>query len=612
MAGSGSFLRFENRILISIACGGSCVYRPGIREAGRDMTPSVVTVHREVVAALTGPGGPYELERVKVGKRSYRAYRRAPASLEEFLSAAAASFGDRLLLVQEGRAYTYGELFAEARRLAGALQDAFGVAAGDRVGIVMRNRAEYFAALFAVARIGAVAVLYNGRGTAAELRVAVDDVPSAVVIADQARAERLVAGGCAAPLIVVGEPSAAGGDEPGTAADYADLVAPGRREAAAVAVDRDGPAWVLFTSGTSGRAKGAVLTQRNVCNMITNADFLREAGLELRSRLSGQPVAALRERTRPPAALLVYPLFHVSGLSVMTNALLRGGRLVGLRRWDPSAAARAIVAHKVTALSAPPLVLHDLMALPDATEILGGLVQIGAGGQATPANLARRMTEAAPNAAQSGGWGMTETVATVSAFAGPLIDARPGSAGRVVPVMDVRAVDPAGRVLPPGAPGELQVRGVLVMQGYWGSPEQTAAAFDGEWYRTGDVGHVDEDGFVHVVDRLTDMVISGGENIYCAEVERALTATDAFVEVAVFGVPDVRLGERTVAVVRPRDGRTFTGRDVRSEVGEILADYKVPSEVVFVPGPFPRTATGKVEKAKLRAAFLEDLVKDGD
>jgi acyl-CoA synthetase (AMP-forming)/AMP-acid ligase II len=324
------------------------------------------------------------------------------------------------------------------------------------------------------------------------------------------------------------------------AADYAALIAAGRREAAAAVVDRDAPAWVLFTSGTSGRAKGAVLTQRNVCNMITNLDYMRESAVELRARLSGVPAETVREHTPPLVSFLIYPLFHVSGLSVMWNALLKGGTMVARRRWDAIEAARAIVEHKVSVLSAPPLVLHDLLALPDAARVLGGLVQIGAGGQATPVNLARRMREVAPGAVQGGGWGMTET----------------------------------------------------------------AAAFDGEWYRTGGVGHVDEDGFVYVIDRLTDMVISGGENIHCAEVEKALAATDDFVEVAVFGVPDVRLGERTVAAVRPRGGLVLGAEEIRSAVGRALADYKVPSEVVFPSGPFPRTATGKVEKAKLRAAFL--------
>jgi long-chain acyl-CoA synthetase len=565
------------------------------------MSLSVVVVHQAVVESLTAPGGRFELEQVTVGDRLYRAYRHAPASLEEFFANAAASFADRVLLVQEGRRYTYGELFAAARRLAGSLRDEFGVGAGDRVGIVMRNRAEYLVALFAAARIGAVAVLFNSRGTAAELGAAAGDVPCTVVIADKDRAERLTEADGAAPLVVVGEHGSSG---TAGATDYASLVASGRRDATSAVVGRDAPAWVLFTSGTSGRSKGAVLTQRNVCNMITNLDYMRESARELRSRLCGVPAETLMERTPPLVSLLVYPLFHVSGLSVMANALLKGGRMVALRRWDPERAARDIVENKVTALSAPPLVLHDLLALPDAAGVLGGLVQIGAGGQATPANLARRMREAAPGAAQSGGWGMTETVATVCAAAGPLADARPGAAGRTMPVMDVRAVDDAGRVLPPGTPGELQVRGVLVMQGYYGRPEATAAAFDGEWYRTGDIGHVDEDGFVYVIDRLTDMVISRGENIYCAEVEKALAATDDFVEVAVFGVPDVRMGERTIAAVRPRDGLVLAPEDVRSAVGRVLADYKVPSEVVFLPDPFPRTATGKVEKAKLRAAFL--------
>jgi long-chain acyl-CoA synthetase len=569
------------------------------------MTGSVVAVHQEVVERLVAPGAPYELERVTVGGREYRAYAQAPASLEEFFAGAAASFPDRVLLAQEGRRHTFGDLFGAAGKLAGALQDEFGVAAGDRVGIVMRNRPEYLAALFAVARIGAVAVLFNSRGAPAELRAATDDVPCSAILADETRAGRLVEGGCAAPLVVVRESAELPDGLAGTT-DYCDLVAAGRRAADPAAVGRDDPAWILFTSGTSGRAKGAVLTQRNVCNMITNMRFMRDSGVELTARLSGVPAATALEHAPPSVALMVYPLFHVSGLSVLATALLVGGTIVVLRRWDPGAAAREIIANGVTALSAPPPVLHDLLSLPNAADVLGGLVQLGAGGQATTAGLARRMKETAPRAAQGGGWGMTETVATVCGAAGPLLEERPGAAGRVIPIMDVRAVDEKGTVLPPGEAGELQVRGVLVMSGYWGRPEATEAAFDGEWYRTGDVGFVEKDGFVYVIDRLTDMVISGGENIYCAEVEKALTTADDFVEVAVFGVPDPRLGERTVAAVRPRDGLALTEADVKAMVGAVLADYKVPSEVVFTPGPFPRTATGKVEKARLRASILAE------
>lgn len=562
------------------------------------MAEPVVTAHRAVVASLTAPGGPFELELVDAGGRACRAYRHAPADLEAFFAGAEQRFGDRVLMVEEGRPYTYGELLAAGRRLAGSLRAEFGLRPGDRVGVAMRNRPEYLVALFAAARAGAVAVLFNGRAADSELCAAAGDVPCSVIVADETRAARLAASGV--PLVVVREPGSAAT----AGADYADLAGPARPEAAATPAGRDAPAWVLFTSGTSGRAKGAVLTHRNVANMVGNLDFMRASALGLSARLHGVPAETIAAHAPPESALLVFPLFHVSGLTVLATAMLGGGTLVTIRRWDPDEATRLIVRHRVTSVSGPPLVLQDLLARPDA---LGGVVHLGVGGQATPANLATRIREVLPGVAQGGGWGMTETAGGVCAAAGPLAGARPGAAGWISPLMDVRAVDADGRPLPPGGRGELQVRGVLVMRGYWNRPEATARAFDGDWYRTGDVGHVDADGFVYVTDRMTDMVISGGENIYCAEVENALAATDHFAEVAVFGVPDTRLGERTVALVRTRDGVALTAEQVRALVGRTLADYKVPAEVVFARTAFPRTATGKVEKARLRGAYLAAL-----
>jgi acyl-CoA synthetase (AMP-forming)/AMP-acid ligase II len=195
----------------------------------------------------------------------------------------------------------------------------------------------------------------------------------------------------------------------------------------------------------------------------------------------------------------------------------------------------------------------------------------------------------------------------VCSASGDLADVHPDSAGRKSPLIDVRTVDPLGKVLPSGEIGELQLRGVLIMQGYWGRPEATAEAFDGDWYRTGDVGRIDADGFIYIIDRLTDMVISGGENIYCAEVENALVASDQFTEVAMFGVPDTRLGERAVAAVTLREGTDLTAEDIKALAASALADYKVPTEIVFDLGPFPRTATGKIEKRKLRSAYLAAL-----
>jgi acyl-CoA synthetase (AMP-forming)/AMP-acid ligase II len=231
------------------------------------------------------------------------------------------------------------------------------------------------------------------------------------------------------------------------------------------------------------------------------------------------------------------------------------------------------------------------------------------GGQATPASVIDRVSRALPMASQSGGWGMTEVCGSVSAASGAVFAAKPGTCGLPSPLTDLRVVDQMSRDVPPGATGELWLRSALVMPGYWNAPEATAAAFEGGWYKTGDIGFVDEDGFIFLVDRKKDMVICGGENIYCAEVERVLSADDAFAEISVFGVPDERLGERAVAAITLREGHERSEDDVKALARGALADYKVPASVVFDLGPFPRNATGKVNKAMLRAAYLERLLE---
>jgi acyl-CoA synthetase (AMP-forming)/AMP-acid ligase II len=307
------------------------------------------------------------------------------------------------------------------------------------------------------------------------------------------------------------------------------------------------------------------------------------------------------------STLLVFPLFHISGITAFFTTAQSGGMLTMLRRWRPEAALQAIAANKVTMLSGPPLVVTDLLDQENAVERMASLNSVAVGGQATPASIIARLSRALPMASQSVGWGSTEVSGTVASAAGATFASRTNSCGLPSPLIDMRVVDEAGNEVPPGESGEIWLRGVLVTPGYWNKPEATAAAFNGEWFKSGDVGFIDADGFVHLIDRKKDMVISGGENIYCAEVERVLSADEAFVEVALFGVPDERLGERAVAAVVLRDGFSRSEDEVKGFVRSALADYKVPSAVDFELGPFPRNVTGKVNKAKLRSAYLERL-----
>lgn len=561
---------------------------------------SPAVVYREIEAALTAPGAPFEMVEAQVRGHTIRTYRHAEPTLYEVVSEFEVRFGDNVLTAGVGGELSYRDVFESARRFGSALREDFGVGPGDRVGIMMNNQAAYLIALFAVTRIGAVAVLLNSRSVPPEVTAALDEVPCAVVVADAKSARTLAAAGVGAPIVTTG----ADPDTP-AAARLADLIATPCNAPEPHSADTDSVCLILFTSGTSGQPKGVLLTHRNVCNVVMNMRYVADTNLEFASRTYGIAVDELRVLMPTVSALLIFPLFHVSGIAALMATMNSGGRVATMPRWDASAAADLVAAHQLSLMAGPPMTVDDLLALPDGAERLGTLLNVVPGGQATPPNVTARIADRLPNARRSAGWGMTEVGGSVCTAGGDILAAHPATSGAMSPTMDVRVADPIGTELPVGEVGELQVRGALVMAGYAGRLDDTAAAFDGAWLRTGDLGYVDEHGLVYVVDRAKDLVISAGENISCAEVESALTRSDRFVEVAVFGVPDERRGERLVAAVTLREGAPpLDAEGVRALSREVLPEYKVPADVVFDLGPLPRTASGKVIKRQLRERYL--------
>jgi long-chain acyl-CoA synthetase len=566
---------------------------------------SVIQDHADIVATLLADDGPFALREVAVAGRTVRVYAQAARNVTAIFDQAEEQFAARDLAADEERRWIYSDVFARARCLAGVLQHQFGVRPGDRVGLVMRNRSEWFISFVAVIRAGGIATLFNSRGAAVELAAAAADVGCSVFIADGKRAALLRESDSSTPIILINY--AAPAPAVVNATSFEEAIAGETRKTDPVVADPETPAVILFTSGTTGRPKGAVLTQRNITNFAANLLFLGAAGLTLAAKRFGVATDVLRQMVPPVSTLLVFPLFHISGLTAFFQAIQVGGMLTTVRRWRADAALPLISANRITMLSGPPLILADLLDQPGASEHLTTINHIGVGGQATPVSLITRVAKALPMAAQGGGWGMTEVTGSATSSSGPVFAARPTSAGRLSPLLELRVVDDEGHDVPTGAAGELWLRGSLIMQGYWNAPEATAAAFEDDWYKTGDVGFVDSDGFVFIIDRKKDMLICGGENIYCAEVERVLSSDEAFLEVSLFGIPDDRLGERAIAAVTLREGHRRTEEAVKKFARASLADYKVPSEVVFDLGPFPRNATSKIDKAKLRAAYLERL-----
>lgn len=551
------------------------------------MSPSASGDVDPLFLAVTAPGTPFE-----IGERDgLRQFVRAPDDLNALIEAAR-RHGGKTFIVDHShesgeRRWTFDEVFARRDALAGRL----GIARGDRVAIAMRNSAEWMVAFLAVIRVGGVAVLVNSRGAPGELGAAVEETSPALVLADAHRAALLREGGFAGRLI--------------EASDFPAEGPPLPPHVPAAATD---PAAILFTSGTTGRVKGAVLTHRNLITGLLSVQLSGVMILHAMAARHGLPVETLIANLPQQAVLLVYPLFHISGLgSAFLSPLFAGSKVVIMRRWDARTALDLIAAEGITMFTGVPTMLWDVLRTAGPGEpALASLRNVASGGQALPVNLLDAMREACPQAAMGTGYGMTECAGSVAQAVGADFVRNRAAAGRVLPLVEMRILGPEGEELARGRTGEITVRGSMVMAGYWNRPEETAAVLSPDgWLRTGDVGYLDDEGYVFIVDRKKDMVISGGENIYCAEVERVMGELDGVTECAAFGIPDERLGEALVAVVvaAPESSSGIDEATIIHEVGERLARYKAPVRVAFSAGPLPRNHLGKADKIALRARW---------
>lgn len=569
-----------------------------------------------MLAHLTAPGAPFELVEAEVRGAPCHVFRQVPGSMAE-LYRLARPHDDKILAVLGEHRHTYADILARAALLAEHLVNGEGMQPGDTVGLALANGPDWLVAFIAVSAAGAVPSLLNSRGAPDEIDHGIASTGCSLVIADARRALRLGAvsarlGGLRALAIEDAadplppgwtrfDPGAAlGAQLPGPVADRLPCV---RREP-------DSPAMILFTSGTTGRAKGAVLSHRGVITALwANQLSATLIGMRMAAKL-GIDLATLAAHAPQACTLLVYPLFHTSGChSVFLTNLLRGGRVVFMPRWSAEEALRLIAREKVTSLPGVPTMLWDLLHSPAlATADTSSLNNVSTGGQGLPANLVAAVQAAFPRVVMGTGYGLTETCGMVTLTTGDEFLEHRHTAGKPIPIIEVELRDEDGRAVPSGQPGEVCIRGATVFLGYCSADGLDPAVDAGGWFRSGDVGVLDDEGFLSIVDRRKDMVISGGENIYCAEVERALSSHPDVVEVAAFGVPDERLGERMVAAVVPREDSDLSRGDLAgilsSHVAAQLADYKVPREFRIVEGTMPRNATGKVIKAQLRAALF--------
>ena len=509
---------------------------------------SLAEAHRR----LTAPGSPFETEEKVIRGVPVRVWKNAPASTREVLQAAR-GFGDRTFLVYEAERVSFEAFFRAAAAFAAELVSR-GLRKGDRLAIAMRNLPEWAVTFYGASVAGAIVTPLNAWWTADELRYGLADSGARFAVFDEERLLRVQGFLDNLPIsesFVARPMQAPQGrwtpleDVIGAAAAWADLP---DRALPDVELDPDDDATIFYTSGTTGSPKGAIATHRNMLSNIVGAAC---AGARMFVR-RGEPLPAPDPDAPQPGALVTVPLFHVTGcFAILSPALAGGMKLALMHRWEPEAAMRLIERERLTGITGVPTIAWQLIEHPARDRYdLSSLKGLGYGGASAAPELMRRIGEALPHTAAGHGWGMTETSALATSHSAEDYAHRPDSCGPPVPVTDLKVMSSdGGTELPPGEVGELWARGPQVVRGYWNKPEETARTFVDGWVRTGDLARLDEEGFLYIVDRAKDMLIRGGENIYCVEVENALYEHPAVVDAAVVGIPHRILGEEPAAVV---------------------------------------------------------------
>ncbi len=549
----------------------------------------------EATALLTAPGAPFEMETVAIGGHPTRTWKNAPPTLQHCF-ALGRVHGERIFLVNEDERISFEAFARAAIRLSEHLRS-LGIGKGDRVAIAMRNIPEWPVAFYAAQLVGAITTPLNAWWTGGELEYGLADSGAVALIADFERWERVephrgalsglkhilvCRGGDGSFEAVVGAPQ--------SWATLPDVPTP------APFLSPEDDATIFYTSGTTGKPKGALGTHRNICSNIFSSGFSVARSYLRRGETPPVPDPSAPQK----ATLLSVPFFHATGCHAILNpSLVAGAKLVMQRKFDAGEALALIERERITSAGGVPTIAWQILTHPDrAKHDLSSLESIAYGGAPSAPELVRQI--GAAGSAPGNGWGMTETSATFSHHMAEDYLNRPESCGPPVAVCDAQVRDPEGAVLPPGTVGELYGFGPNIVKGYWGKPEATAETFIDGWVRTGDLAKIDDEGFITIVDRAKDMLIRGGENIYCVEVEGVLCEHPAVMDAALVGKPHPVLGEEPVAFVSTKPHQSVGEAELQAFVAERLARFKVPVAIYVRHLPLPRNANGKIVKSELK------------
>ncbi len=545
---------------------GAALLPPGIREA------------------LTGRGAPFELVTEPVLGHSHVVFARRPRSLREMLDGQAAATPDLPFLISPRRQWTYREAIEDIDATAVLLSEHYGVTSGDRVAIVSANHAEYAILMWAVVTLGAIVTSLNGWWTAPELEYGIGLTSPLLIAGDERRLARLAGG-----IVPAGVPVRLLDDLQREARECA-----GKAPAGA-GVTEDSPAVILFTSGTTGRPKGATLSHRNIINFaMVNRLAAATAAAVAAGAAAGAP--------RGGCSIVSSPMFHVSG---MIAVLLTGAAFPTTLvfpapgPWEPGTWLELTEKYRVTTWAGVPTQWWRLLRHPDIDSYdLSSVLAVGSGGAVFPPELVRELHARFPAIRLGNGYGMSETVGLGTQNGGEAFVAVPDSVGPAQPTVEVQIRGLDGAALPAGEVGEICLRTPSVFLGYWNDPAATKAALDeNRWYRTGDYGRI-TGGLLFLESRRRDMIIRGGENIYPIEIENRLVEHPDIDDAAVIGVDNPEFGQEPKAFIVRRPGSRLTGQQVRDWCAAALAAFKVPAAVEFRES-LPYTQTGKLMKQEL-------------
>ena len=557
----------------------------------------------EIDKILLGDGAAYEMATESRGDWDARVFVRGPKTLRDLFQETRSA---QTLFVYEDERYSYDDIYNQAASVAHWLMAEQNIAKGDRVAIAMRNYPEWIAAFTAITSIGAIAVAVNAHWETAELEFALNHSGSKVVFADQERADRILTCDLQKPVSIVGV--RVSGHVAEATIPYDHLV---KVEAAMpdVAILPGDDATILYTSGSTGMPKGAVSTHQNIISALLSWEY----EMHVWAMQNLPPATEKRERDQGTAkkqqnaVLLGIPLFHVNGLhAVLLLSYRQQRKVVGMYKWDPARAVDLIQKEQVASFVAPATMTGDLVNYARLHgQDMPSLNVVGGGGAARPKNQVKEISKTFSKAIPNTGWGMTETNAIGTGIAGMNYIDRPTSSGCPHLVVDLAVVDADGNDLPPHERGELLVRGTSVISGYWNNDAANQESFTDGWFRTGDIAYLDNEGYLYIVDRLKQLIIRGGENVGCGEVEEALLTYQGVIEAAVYGVPDDRLGEEVAATIYC--DQKVDQNMLRSCLEDALAKFKVPRYIHIEEMPLPRLASGKLDKVSLQSSHTAAL-----